>query len=673
MSSRWILLAWAWSLSLFCAAQAMSAERQTESVVAELLERSRTLKTAESVAWRKLLHFRRRTFGGYESQVDGAKFFLSPQGKESAQAELEASLHGFFSPIQPDPPVETSLEVAPSDVLVSSNDEHALCRFPARFRFLNQVLDIERKAGSLLPRPSCLKRDEFRERLSAQSATLVFSSFYLNNPSSAFGHSFLRILSKKSVGKDGKRHELLDYGINYAALVTTENPLMYAVFGMAGWFRGTFTAVPYYYKVREYNDYEARDLWGYDLNLTSQEIEMLVDHLWELGSTYYDYFYFTENCSYHMFTTLEAAAPRLELIERLPYYVIPSDTMRALMKEPALVSGFTYRPSVRTLFEARLKQLSQDEKISLKSVVRDREFARLESLASVDSKARILDAALDYLEFQHPEDLLKENSESAEFKQKVLVQRAKLGVRSQAFQFEEPRREMPHLGHGVRRLTLSGGSELSSEGASEIYGQLGMRFALHDFLDPSPGYPHASQIEFVNLNARLRKPSASTSVRFEVQDSALFRVRSLSPLTTFKRNISFRAEGGFLRVRDLSCERCGAGYFEAAPGLAVSVDDQSIWTLYGFADVQVAFSTAFRGSSLRLGLGPSLGVLFTPNDRLRGTLQASYKVLGFSESNGSYEARTELRYVLNSTYAFHVSAARWMRSIEASGGLMVYW
>jgi hypothetical protein len=648
---------------------------QREGVVAALMERARAQQIAESVEWRKLLHFESGLFGGRESQVDGEKFFLSSDGKDDPRLELEATLQQFFSAPQPDPVQasgETAGAPAPS-LTVASNNQHALCRFPARFRYLNRVLEIEKQAGAHLPKPICFKRDEFRERLSAQSVTLVFSSFYLNNPSSAFGHSFLRIVSKKSVGQDGKRHELLDYGINYAAVVTTSNPLMYAVFGMAGWFQGTFTSVPYYYKVREYNDYEARDLWGYDLNLAPQEVEMLVDHLWELGSTHYDYFYFTENCSYHMFTTLEAAVPRLELVNQLPYYVIPSDTMRVLMKEPGLVTGFTYRPSVRALFEARLKKLTEVEKRNLKWVARDRELERLDPTLDVASKARIFDTALDYIEFQHPEDLLKENSQSAEYKQRLLLSRAKLAVRSEPFQVEEPRHEMPHLGHGVRRLTVAGGSEHLDDEGSGAYAQLGMRFALHDFLDPSPGYPYASQIEFLNLNGRVRNLSGSAQTQFELQDSALFRVRSLSPLTTFKRDISFRAEGGFMRVRDLNCDRCGAGYFEAAPGLAVSLDEQSVWTLYGFADFQLAFSAAFLTSSWRVGAGPSAGVLFTPSERFRGLLQAGYKHLAFSGEPQSYEARAEFRYVFNSSFVLHASATRWMRSTEAAGGLMMYW
>ena len=72
-----------------------------------------------------------------------------------------------------------------------------------------------------------------------------------------------------------------------------------------------FHALPYFYKVREYNDYESRDLWEYDLNLSPRAVAMLVAHLWELGSTYFDYFYLSENCSYHSLAVLGVAEPSL--------------------------------------------------------------------------------------------------------------------------------------------------------------------------------------------------------------------------------------------------------------------------------------------------------------------------------------------------------------------------
>jgi hypothetical protein len=73
--------------------------------------------------------------------------------------------------------------------------------------------------------------------------------------------------------------------------------------------------MPYYLKVREYSDLENRDIWEYELNLTPEEIDRLLMHAWELGPIHFDYYFFDENCAYHLLGLLEAARPDLTLTE----------------------------------------------------------------------------------------------------------------------------------------------------------------------------------------------------------------------------------------------------------------------------------------------------------------------------------------------------------------------
>ena len=53
---------------------------------------------ARSLAWRRLLHYRAGASGRVASEVDGKEFFLAPDGAQSPEAELEATLHAFFLP-----------------------------------------------------------------------------------------------------------------------------------------------------------------------------------------------------------------------------------------------------------------------------------------------------------------------------------------------------------------------------------------------------------------------------------------------------------------------------------------------------------------------------------------------------------------------------------------------
>ncbi len=47
-------------------------------------------------------------------------------------------------------------------------------------------------------------------------------------------------------------------------------------------------------------------------------------HAWELGNAYFDYFFFKENCSYHLLTLLDYADPTLHLTDEFPFWTVPA-------------------------------------------------------------------------------------------------------------------------------------------------------------------------------------------------------------------------------------------------------------------------------------------------------------------------------------------------------------
>jgi hypothetical protein len=343
--------------------------------------------------------------------------------------------------------------------------------------------------------------------------------------------------------------------------------------------------------------------------------------------------------------------------------------MRALTKVPGLVKDVTYRPSVRTQFEYRLKNLSEAERQALKRIAKEQDLEVLADGFTPESKARVLDAASDYMEFKNPQDLLKEGGISAKWKQKLLVTRAQLGIRSQELKVPPPVNEMPHLGHDIRRFTFEGGTENGLRHEQGGFTRFGMRFAMNDMLDPGLGYPRNSQIEFMNVNLRYRFQRKE----IELENVTLFRVESISPYTTYKNEFSFNVELGMKRIMDRNCDYCMAGTFEAGPGLAFQPGDNPLITIYSYLDFQIAYASAFQASNLRVGSGPTLGAVFLFNDDLRAMIAAKYKYSVFSREPHAYEAKSELRYGLNRSVALNVRAAKQMDSWETAGSIMLYW
>ena len=89
----------------------------------------------------------------------------------------------------------------------------AFCRFPARVAVLQQKLGFDPDRLDVKP---CPRLDEYWERVQPEAVSLIFSAYYLNNPASMFGHTFLRV-RKRGPAVDRQKRELLDSAIDYAA------------------------------------------------------------------------------------------------------------------------------------------------------------------------------------------------------------------------------------------------------------------------------------------------------------------------------------------------------------------------------------------------------------------------------------------------------------------------
>lgn len=306
------------ALGFFLATFAVPCSARADEPVDSYVQLAELGDLAKRPEWLRLLHYHGGALAS-ESGVDDSAFFLSKRGRVDPEAELEATLRAFFEPQNPRDP-----------------DAHALCRFPARFVFLRASL------GIVPPAARCPALSRFTTRLHARSVTFVYTTNFLANPASMFGHTFVRF------GKSPRAPASLDdTTLEFTADVDTKNPVLYVVKGVAGLFRGVYRYQRFADKMREYTTSEDREMWDYDLALTDAEIEMLVDHLWELKSANVDYYYFTGNCAFRLLEIVEAAAPRLDLVSHLKSIVFPVDAVATLMTSPGLVRETRYLPSGR--------------------------------------------------------------------------------------------------------------------------------------------------------------------------------------------------------------------------------------------------------------------------------------------------------------------------------------
>ena len=631
----------------------VSTPSVSEPYVEGLVRRAHALQLAEQRQWHKLLHYRLGVLGpgflggGYESEADGADFFLSPRGKLDPAAELDATIRALFLPLD-----AVSEQRDP--------DEHPLCRFPARFLYLREQLAIDPQK---LPVQRCPKVERFIAELDPGSLTLIFSSYYLNNPASAFGHTFLRVNKRNSLAV-GERRELLDYGVDFSADVDTGNAILYAFKGITGLFPGTFKRVPYYYKVRTYNDYESRDLWEYELNLTPAQLLLLSAHLWELGHTYFAYYYLSENCSYHILSLIEVADPQLHLLDGISSPVIPADTVRALFKHPELVRQVGFRPSARKQFQARARQLSADELSMVEQLAVDAKHALPAGLPQAREIA-VLDAAADLIDVWYARELVhREDSAAARRKQQLLERRARILAPSLALEVNAPESERPERGHGSQRVGLGAVTANDRWGVS-----LDVRLALHDLSDPTPGYPELNALEFMHVRALFWQTQ-----RIELRDASFVHVASLTPQGRFDRKSSWELDVGATTIRDAACDRCLMAHAAGGAGLTFAFAGERL-ALFALGYGNFGWAPNIEGmggSHLRLGVGPAGGLRVRVSEGVVLLGRAHWLWLPGQAPATTYRVDAQLRAQVFSALALGVEARLAPNGVEAQALAYTY-
>ncbi len=598
-----------------------------------LVREARQRGLSRRTAWQRLGHWRPDLLFGVTSQADGPNFFLAANGETDPQAELDATLRGFFATL----PAETA------DV------QHPICQFPARFRWLDEQLHFDR---ARLAVPACPRYDEFRTQTDAASLSFVFSSYYLNNPASVFGHTFVRIVKRGKPG-DVEHHELLDRAIEFSATVDTQNALIYGFKGIFGMFPGTFRNVPYYFKVRQYNDFEARDIYEYELSFTPAEVEMFVAHLWELGSTFFDYFYVSENCSYHLLGALEVVRPSLELLREMHWPVIPADTIKALYAND-LVGAVKFRPSLRRIFRTRIAGMPESDR-DLVEELGANGAAPVPADLPPERKIRAFDAAQDLVDILHAKKLTYEvDSEPARRKQQLLERRAEVLVPSEDLAVAVPWRSMPQLGHHSRR---AGVGFAIDDGGAQAY-QLDARLALHDLADPVAGYPELSQLEFFPIRARVRLDNAGEGDRFQLDSVSLVRIVSLTPQDRFDRKLSWKVDLGMIRLDDEGCDACQVGRLVVGTGAALATSGLGV---IGFATMDLHLLSGpgldgIEGIPLRAGAGPALGLRLRLAPRLVSLTTGELIWLPTQDPTFTWQARSILRLAMGPIFALNAEA-----------------
>jgi hypothetical protein len=542
----------------------------------DLITRAHAAHLQDRPQWRALVHYRANLIlPGVTGQADDPGFYLAPDGKTDPRAELDATLRAFFAP----PVTETDTV------------QHPQCRFIARYHWLRGMLSFDPKR---LPPQPCRRFEAWRDALNARALTLVFPSAYINNPSSMFGHTLLRV---DAAGQD-QQTRLLAYAINYAVGPGSDGGVAFTIKSLIGAYPGLFSISPYYVKVREYSSIENRDIWEYRLNFTQPEIDMLLMHAWELGPVRFDYYFFDENCAYYLLSLFEVARPSLRLTERFRGWVIPVDTVRLMVEQAGMVREVVYRPANNTLLRAELARMNEDERVRVRRLAAGEAPQTVIPEGNANEQARLLEAA--YRLVRHEDEAGRmEHKAAARLSRELLLDRSRLPTDDGDPPPPAPA-VRPDQGHKTRRISFEAGRR-----DHQSFQGLSFRPAYNDLLDPGGGYTEGAQINFMNLDLRHYQGSG----RLTVEDLTLVDILSLSARDEFFRPVSWKINTGLARVRLADGRHAAVWRTNGGAGLAWGDWRRAVF--YGLVE-----GTLDVGDELKhdhdLGIGPSLGLFAHP-------------------------------------------------------------
>jgi hypothetical protein len=480
---------------------------------------------ADEKAWLALLHYRHSWVGrDWISEADAPAFFLAPDGKHDPHAELVANVHALL--------------------LDSVSGPSIRCRFPARYMWLSKRLSVP--LDSAFP-ANCPALQAWLTTLPADSLSIDFASSYLENPSSMFGHTFLRFRS------DGTP-TLLSPTVNYAADSSRQlSKLGFVVKGLLGGFPGLADQLPYYRRLRIYSDNEGRDIWEYPLRLDRAQIELLRLHLWEIKEDTFDYYFLDENCSYRTLALIAAARPDLDLLDHFGFDVVPVETIKVL-RDKGLIDAGEFRPSsIRTL-NWHTRNFSSKERKRLIAIASGRR--RPDDLADIPRKDRskLLAAAMEYLAIRVNRDRLDVDTR-ASVMQALIAARLPLDAPPPDTPPATPPPDTGHSGH-----VLSAGWT-DRHGVDGI--EVGIAGFQHTLTDPLAGYAEGAAVTILGLRYLFEE-----SGRNSLQSFDILQVESKTPSTRLFQQAAWTMELGIDR-KPIAAQRPLVGTLSYATGRAI--------------------------------------------------------------------------------------------------------
>ena len=593
------------------------------------IEQAINQNLAQDLTWLRLIHFRVTPKIAQQSDVLSPEFFLAYDknshneqlGLITPEQELIASLEAFFAEIP------------------RNQNAHAQCRFPARYFWLSQELDL-----SSAPKPHCERLQNWAKFDSLESVSLLMVSGYFGNPASTFGHLLVKLNNSEFRASSGN---LLDQSINYGAEVPDSEPIpIYIAKGLTGGYVSRFADKKYYTQDLVYSKNELRDIWEYELNLSSEENQLLVFHIWEMLGVKSTYYFLKENCGYRIAELLELVTSQTMTPSYQPWY-LPVSVFQGLedIEQGKYIKTIKFIPSTQRKLHDAFANFNAPQTTSLNQMFADPTLITSNNspLAAYapHGQAKLVDFMLEYYQYKADQNSEDEHLSKTYklYKSKLLAKRFKLPIIESAEVNFTQAIISPAKGAKPRLISIG----MSKAAANETNVNLGIGLLHSDVLSNSKGTLENSELTAFYANIDIDSTNDITLRRLDI-----LRILKLglSDTTLFgETNKTWRVGLGFEKS-NVSCFDCTNFYIGGGLGKTFVANNK----LISYA----MLNTKYVQENKQVELSPELGLIFTANDSFKTYLQTGLKVNTKTGQKDEF-INMETRFLLNTNNSFRFS------------------
>lgn len=250
--------------------------------------------------WKRLLHYN----NGKSIVNKKSSFFLSKDGYNNPKEEMFALVDKIFDQSK-------------------KNNINVFYKYPARIRFIEQNLNISLQDLNKNT-DNHLDFEEFKKKVCADNIYLVFASENNTFPSTMMGHLFIKI---SGIAENTN----IEHAVTFTALVTDRKTFNFYSSALTGNLAGGFILNPYRNIVSRYLFEENRPIWEFEIDLTKEEKEFFLLHLWELKEIQTKYKFLTYNCATATVDLLKIAKGKDFLQTKKPFNT-PIDYLKEFNK-----------------------------------------------------------------------------------------------------------------------------------------------------------------------------------------------------------------------------------------------------------------------------------------------------------------------------------------------------